>query len=234
MPSLNPALQDMSKACVQIPDDTGYDVNMFSVPVKYREFLKYILIPNGLVKDRTQRMAVDILATLPDCKQLTVLCVLKGGYKFCSELVNCMENFICSSERNMIIKVEFIRLKSYRNTNSTGKVEVIGLSDLSVVTGKDILIVEDLIDTGKTMTRALELMAEYNPKSVQCASLLLKRTEKSCGYIPDYIGFSFPDLFVLGYGMDYNEYFRDFPHIGVINDAGIEHFKLKEGSDEVE
>ena len=62
---------------------------------------------------RTQKMAVDILSSVPNCKQLVILCVLKGGYKFCSELVDCMERYICSCEINMSIKVEFIRLKSY-------------------------------------------------------------------------------------------------------------------------
>lgn len=216
--------EEIRKKCLVIPDDSGYDINMFNIPVKYANFLRSILIPNGLVKDRTFKLAVDILASLPNCKSLVVLCVLKGGYKFCSELVDAMERHICSSEINMSIKVEFIRLKSYHNVSSTGEVEVIGLSDLSLLTGKDILIVEDIIDTGRTMTKALKLLAGYSPASVQCASLLLKRTDKSCGYVPEFIGFSCPDEFVLGYGLDYNEFFRDLPHIAIINDKGIEHF----------
>eukprot|EP00116_Pleurobrachia_bachei_P010514 sb/3470776/ len=105
---------EVASKCLVIPDKSGYDTNMFNIPVKYASFLEKILIPNGLVKDRTHKLAVDILSSLPsECKGLVVLCVLKGGYKFCSELVDAMEKFICSSEINMSIKVEFIRLKSY-------------------------------------------------------------------------------------------------------------------------
>lgn len=216
----------IEKKCLVIPDGAGYDINMFNIPVKYATFIKSILIPNGLIKDRTHKMAADILSSLPSCKSLVILCVLKGGYKFCSELVNAMERYICTCEVNMSVKVEFIRLKSYHNVSSTGEVEVIGLSDLSELSGKDILIVEDIIDTGRTMTKALKLLQTYNPASVQCASLLLKRTPMSCGYIPEFVGFSCSDEFVLGYGLDYNEFFRDLPHIAIINDAGIEHFKV--------
>ncbi|XP_063687695.1 hypoxanthine-guanine phosphoribosyltransferase-like isoform X2 [Bolinopsis microptera] len=217
---------DIKKKCLVIPDHSGYDTNMFNIPVKYANFLTSILIPNGLVKDRTQKLAVDILSSLPETKSLVVLCVLKGGYKFCSELVDAMERYICSCEINMSVKVEFIRLKSYHNISSTGEVEVIGLSDLSHLTGKDILIVEDIIDTGRTMTKALKLLKEYSPNTVQCASLLLKRTDKSCGYVPEYVGFTVEDSFIVGFGIDYNEFFRDLPHIGIINEEGIKHFAV--------
>ncbi|KAL5263335.1 hypothetical protein ACHWQZ_G008636 [Mnemiopsis leidyi] len=217
---------EIRKKCLVIPDGSGYDTSLFTIPVKYADFLKSILIPNGLVKDRTHKLAVDILSSVPNTKSLVVLCVLKGGYKFCSELVDAMERYICSCEINMSIKVEFIRLKSYHNVSSTGEVEVIGLSNLSHLTGKDILIVEDIIDTGKTMTKALELIKQYNPNSVQCASLLLKRTDKSCGYVPEFLGFTVPEGFVVGFGIDYNEFFRDFPHIGVINEEGIKQFAV--------
>lgn len=76
---------------------------------------------------------------------------------------------------------------------------------------------EDIIDTGTTMVRLLKRLAEIEPNSVKVTSLLIKKTPKSNGYVPDYVGFAIPDAFVVGYALDYNEYFRDLDHICVIS-----------------
>uniref|UniRef100_A0A5F8H395 Hypoxanthine-guanine phosphoribosyltransferase n=1 Tax=Monodelphis domestica TaxID=13616 RepID=A0A5F8H395_MONDO len=93
--------------------------------------------------------------------------------------------------------------ENIQNDQSTGDIKVIGGDDLSTLTGKDI------IDTGKTMQTLLSLVKQYNPKMVKVASLLVKRTPRSVGYRPDFVGFEIPDKFVVGYALDYNEYFRD-------------------------
>ncbi len=82
------------------------------------------------------------------------------------------------------------------------------------------MIVEDIVDTGKTMVALIELLKRYNPASIKVCSLLLKRTDRSNEYLPDFVGFSIPDEFVIGYGMDYNEVFRDLTHIAIINENG--------------
>lgn len=115
--------------------------------------------------------------------------------------------------------------QSYENAGSTNKVSVIGLEDMSSIKGKNLLIVEDIIDTGKTMMKLLETLREHQPKSISVACLLRKRTPLSNGYIPDYVGFEIPDRFVIGHGFDYNEYFRDMLHICVINEHGIAKYK---------
>lgn len=79
------------------------------------------------------------------------------------------------------------------------------------------MIVEDIIDTGATMVHLLDRLETYSPKSVRVTSLLVKKTSKSNGYIPHYVGFAIPDAFVVGYALDYNEYFRDLDHICVIS-----------------
>ncbi|CDQ83352.1 unnamed protein product [Oncorhynchus mykiss] len=114
---------------------------------------------------------------------------------------------------------------STQNDQSTGEIKVIGGDDLSTLTGKNVLIVEDIIDTGKTMKTLLQLLKQYNPKMVKVASLLVKRTPRSVGYTPDFIGFEVPDKFVVGYALDYNEYFRDLNHICVISETGKEKYK---------
>jgi hypoxanthine phosphoribosyltransferase len=97
--------------------------------------------------------------------------------------------------------------------------------DLKTITGRDVILLEDIIDTGTTMSRLIPLLESHGPSSVRVAALLEKRTAKSCGFKADYVGFSVPDHFVVGYNMDYNEAFRDMSHICVINAKGIEHFK---------
>merc|ERR1711963_629978 len=99
-----------------------------------------------------------------------------------------------------------------------GEINILGLDNLDCLTGKNVLIVEVIIDTGKTMTK-------YKPKSVKVACLLRKRTPLSSGYIPDYVGFEIPNKFVVGYALDYNEYFRDLMHICEISPHGIEKYK---------
>lgn len=122
------------------------------------------------------------------------------------------------------MSIDFIRLKSYENDQSSGMVKVIGGDDLSNVTGKNILIVEDIIDTGRTMQKLLSLIEPYKPNSVMVASMLVKRTSRSCGYRPDYIGFEVPDKYVVGYGLDFNEYFRDLGHICILKSSGREKY----------
>lgn len=158
---------------------------------------------------------------------MTLLCVLKGGHQFFSELQDKL-NILNSNNRQESVQMsmEFIRLRSYVDTGSSGKVEVIGLDDMDkTFKGKNLLVVEDIIDTGKSMKKLLATLSEHSPKSVTVVCLLRKRTRLSDGYIPDFVGFEIPDRFVIGHGFDYNEYFRDMLHICVINEHGIKKYK---------
>lgn len=99
--------------------------------------------------------------------------------------------------------------------------------DIKTLRGRDVILLEDIIDTGHTMTKLIpHLMAGAEPPaSVRVASLLEKRTPRSNGFKAHYAGFSIPDAFVVGYNMDYNEAYRDLEHLCVINKEGIEHFR---------
>lgn len=93
-----------------------------------------------------------------------------------------------------------IQVKSYENDTSTGDVKIsLSEAELQTFKGRDILIVEDIVDTGRTMTALLKKLKEYEPASVRVVSLLVKRTSRSNDYVPDYVGFYIPDLFVVGY-----------------------------------
>ena len=214
---------------IRIPDDfEGYNNELFLIPRHYQDSVASVLIPCGLIKDRIEKLANDIFHDILEHGRdpLTTLCILKGGYLFYSQLqdkLNVLNRH--NGERSLQMSMDFIRVKSYENTSSTSEVKIMGMDTLDTLKGKHLLIVEDIIDTGKTMKKLLDTIKTYEPKSVTVACLLRKRTPLSSGYMPDYVGFEIPDKFVIGHGFDYNEYFRDMTHICVINEHGIEKFK---------
>ncbi|XP_055500071.1 hypoxanthine-guanine phosphoribosyltransferase isoform X2 [Leucoraja erinacea] len=211
--------------CVVITDDEqGYDLDLFCIPKHYSNDLERVFIPHGLIMDRTERLAKEIMKAMGD-HHIVALCVLKGGYKFFADLLDYIKALNRNSDQSIPMTVDFIRLKSYCNDQSTGEIKVIGGDDLSTLTGKNVLIVEDIIDTGKTMQTLLSMLQEYKPNMVKVVSLLVKRTPRSVGYRPDFVGFEVPDKFVVGYALDYNEYFRDLNHICVISEKGKEKYK---------
>jgi len=211
-----------------VPDDfEGYPLHLFCLAKHYEDDVGRVLIPSGLIQDRIERMARDVVEDLSDKEHVIALCVLKGGFRFFSDLINKIQSISQNSGRSLPMSHDFIRLKSYADDQSTGKVQVVGGDDLSKLAGKDILIVEDIIDTGNTMLKLLDVLKQHKPASINVISLLLKRTPKSVGYKPDYIGFEIPDKFVVGYALDYNEYFRDLNHICAINEHGKKKYSVE-------
>jgi hypoxanthine phosphoribosyltransferase len=203
----------MSKNWITIDDNSLYPIEHFKIPAHYSNDLDSVLIPYGFIQDRVEKVAHDIAQA--STKSMVACCVLKGAYGFFSHLTDHLKRM------GVPLNVEFIKVKSYENESSTGSVKIsLTEEELKTFAGKDLLIVEDIVDTGATMVALIELLQKYNPSSIKVASLLLKRTHRSNNYVPDHVGFSIPDLFVVGYGLDYNETFRDLQHIAVINDTG--------------
>lgn len=150
-----------------------------------------------------------------------LLCILKGGSAFFHDLVEKLRLFHKYNKCDYIpFTFDFIRVKSYKGTESTGTVQISG-ADLTKFKGQHLLLVEDIIDTGTTMTQLVPTLLKHEPASLKVASLLEKRTSRSCGFKADFVGFSIPDRFVVGYCLDYNEAFRDLDHICIINQDGI-------------
>ncbi|NWR84854.1 PRDC1 protein, partial [Furnarius figulus] len=228
---------------IQISDNwPGYSLDLFTYPQHYYGDLEYVLIPHGIIVDRTERLAKDIVQDIGD-NDIVVLCVLKGGYKFCADLVEHIKNLSRNSERFISMKVDFVRLKSYHNDQSMQDMQIMGGDDFSKLTGKSLstfllfsfplclctlffLFYKDIVGTGRTMKVLLNNIEKYKPKMIKVASLLVKRTSRPDGYRPDYYGFEIPDLFVVGYALDYNEHFRDLNHICVINDHGKAKYRV--------
>jgi len=205
-------------------NDIGIPIDLLSIPLHYRHDLENVMIPYGLILDRTEALATQIFDDFGN-EPLFCLCVLKGGYKFFADLTERIQSRNrTSGTQSLPMMLDFIRLKSYHNTDSVGEVQIIGGDDMARIKGKNVLIVEDIIDTGRTMVKLLALLEKFEPKSVKVCTLLVKRTPLSNGYEPDYAGFSIPEKFVVGYALDLNEHFRDLEHICVFKESAMQKY----------
>ncbi len=159
-----------------------------------------------LRNDEIQAKVAEIARALNeayDGKDTIFIAVLNGAFMFASDL---MKHISLSCE------ITFVKVSSYQGMNSTGRVdEVIGLT--TDIRGKHVVIIEDIVDTGITMDKIHTLLAVEHPASVKIASLLFKPDAFKGKNKPDFIGFSIPDAFVVGYGLDYNEHGRNTQHI---------------------
>jgi hypoxanthine phosphoribosyltransferase len=169
---------------------------------------KEVLFTKGAIEDRVRELAGDISRDYAG-KELIMIGVLKGAFIFMSDLI-----------RNMTIPctVDFARLASYgAGTASSGKVIVAKDIETSI-RDKDILIVEDIIDTGVTLSFFVDWLKERNPRSLKVCAFLDKRMKRKVKFDADYVGFTIDDGFVVGYGLDFNEQYRFLPDVYVIND----------------
>ena len=139
-------------------------------------------------------------------EEVYAVCVLKGAVMFATDLVKCL---------NMPLRLEFIRLSSYGSaTTTSGKVNAVDIS-LPDLNGKNVLIIEDIVDTGLTAKFLLDFIhCNFKTKSVKFASLLDKKIFRQTEIEPDYMGFHVDDKFLIGYGLDYDGYYRNLRYIG--------------------
>ena len=138
--------------------------------------------------------------------EVIAICVMKGSLIFTADLMRKMKTSVI---------LDFLRVSSYSGTNSTGNIQF--KNDLSEdITGKHILIIEDIIDTGKTLRGVIEKLWEREPMTIKLCSFLDKPARRTVKIQGDFIGFSIPDHFVVGYGLDYNERYRDLPFLGIL------------------
>lgn len=137
------------------------------------------------------------------------LCVLTGAFVFAADLIR--------ATNLPEARISFIRYKSYEGTSSTGTVkQIIGLTD--DIEGRDVVIIEDIVDTGLTACRMIEDLKKKNPSSVRFATLLYKPDSSQTGFVPDYIAFRIPPKFIIGYGLDLDGKARTLPDIYVIKE----------------
>ena len=164
-----------------------------------------VLISRDRIQTRVRELAAEIQRDFPD--GLHVVCVLKGAFIFLSDLVRHMKG---------PVSLDFMAVSSYaKGTTSSGEVRV--MKDLdSSLDGRDVVIVEDIVDTGLTLTYLQEILRARNPKTLRTACLLSKPSRRRVDVKVEYVGFTIEDRFVVGYGLDYAEQYRNLPDIAVM------------------
>lgn len=170
-----------------------------------------VLFDEETIARRNEEMAQAIAASAP--ADLLVVAVLKGSFMFVADLIRAMHR------AGMAPQVEFIHLSSYRAAMvSSGQVEI--LRDVqSEVRGRQVLLVDDILESGRTLAFAKDLLAARGASKVSSAVLLEKPGKRAVNITPDHVGFACPDYFVVGYGMDVAHSYRQLPYVGVVETA---------------
>ncbi len=158
---------------------------------------------------RQVKRVAEVIARDYEGKKPHFLCVLTGAFVFAADLLR--ESGLNESQ------ISFIRYKSYEGTSTTGTVkQLIGLPE--GIEGEDVIIIEDIVDTGLTAMRMIDDLKKKNPASVRFATLLFKPESSQTGFTPDYIAFNIPPKFIIGYGLDLDGKARNIPDIYVMKE----------------
>ncbi|MGL5231096.1 MAG: hypoxanthine phosphoribosyltransferase [Cetobacterium sp.] len=164
------------------------------------------MISEGDLQARIREVAKEIEKDY-EGKDLICVGLLKGSIMFMADLLKNVE---------LDLAMDFMKVSSYHGgTDSTGVVKILKDVDEDL-TGKDVLIIEDIIDTGLTLESVKKFLMSKQPKSLKVCSLLDKPSRRKVEMVGEYIGFEIPDEFVVGYGLDYDELYRNLPYIGKV------------------
>lgn len=165
-----------------------------------------VMITENEVDEKIEAMGRQISKDY-EGRQVHMICILKGGVFFTCELAKRI---------SVPVSLDFMSVSSYGDgTESSGVVKIDKDLDESLE-GKDLLIVEDIIDSGRTLNYLIEVLKQRNPRSVKLCTLLDKPERRVKDVKVDYVGFNIPDEFVVGYGLDYQQRYRNLPYIGVV------------------
>jgi len=170
-----------------------------------------ILLSEEQIQKRVRELALEIRRDFPG--ELHVVAVLKGAFMFLSDLVRHMPGDV---------SLDFMAVSSYaKGTSSSGEVRL--LKDLdTTLEDRNVVIVEDIVDTGLTLLYLQDILRARNPRALRTACLLSKPSRRQVDVKVEYIGFAIEDRFVVGYGLDFAEQYRNLPHIAVLeSDAGV-------------
>ena len=175
----------------------------------YKDYLLETLISEKDLNNRIAELGEEISRDYKDSKDLLLVCILRGAVIFLTDL---------SRKISIPHAMDFMAISSYgAGSRSTSGVVRITMDLTTNISNKDVLIVEDIIDSGNTMSYVLELLSTRKPKSIKVCALLDKAERREVDVPISYTGFKIPNKFVYGYGLDLDEYFRNLPFIGVVD-----------------
>ncbi|MGA9532849.1 MAG: hypoxanthine phosphoribosyltransferase [Anaerolineales bacterium] len=178
-----------------------------TTPQPYQALLEDVLIDEERLRDRIAELGAAISRDY-EGKDLLLICILRGGVMFLSDLMRTL---------TVPHAIDFMAVSSYGvGARSTSGEVRITLDLTTSITGRNVLLVEDIIDSGNTIASVVELLRTRQPKSLRICALLDKAVRREANVPTDYVGFEIPDKFVFGYGLDLDEYYRNLPFIGVV------------------
>jgi hypoxanthine phosphoribosyltransferase len=174
-----------------------------------------VLLSKEELHDGVSRMADEVTATYRD-RQLTIVGVLTGSVVLMADLIRVVE---------LPMRVGVLQASSYRGA-TTMRGELVINSELMLdISGRDVLLIDDIFDTGHTLVRVLEKMREFEPTSIRSAVLLRKHGRQEVDYQPDFVAFEIPDEFVVGYGLDFEDMYRNLPYLAALEAEDIARHK---------
>ncbi|PJF40865.1 MAG: hypoxanthine phosphoribosyltransferase [Chloroflexi bacterium] len=175
----------------------------------YEKFLQEILIDEQTLQARVKELGQQISADYADCDDLLLICILKGGVVFLADLTRYM---------TVPHEIDFLAVSSYGKgaRESRGHVRI-DMDLTEEITGRHVLIVEDIIDSGHTLRFVLDVLQARDPASLRLVTLMDKPVRRTVDIPIDYVGFEIENKFVFGYGLDLDEKFRNLPFVGVVN-----------------
>ena len=170
------------------------------------EHVQSILYSEEQLRERVQALGAQITADYAG-KEPVLASVLRGSYIFMADLTRAID---------LPVTVDFMAVSSYgAGTKSSGQVEI--KKDLSdSIEGRDLIIVEDILDSGNTLFYLMEILKARKPASIRICTLMDKPDRRTKPIVADYVGFTIPDAFVVGYGLDYDEKYRNLPYVGIL------------------
>jgi hypoxanthine phosphoribosyltransferase len=169
-----------------------------------------VLVSAEQIQTSIDRLAVEIRER-EGSRPLTVIAVLTGSIIFLADLIRKLD---------MPLRVGVLQARSYLGTERGSL--TINSDMLPEVAGRDVLVVDDIFDTGHTLVEVLALLKDLGPRSISTAVLILKQGKQKVTLRPDYVGFEIPDVFVVGYGLDYNDAYRNLPFLAALEPSDIE------------
>jgi len=169
--------------------------------------IEKVLLSKEEISAKVKELADRITEDYEDSDSLVVVCILKGASVFSPDLIRKI---------NRQVQIDFMSISSYGNSrSSSGVVQIRKDLDINIF-GKDVLIIEDIMDSGQTLAYLTEMLSARDPSSLKICALLDKPERRVADIQPDYCGFEIPDEFVVGYGLDYSEKYRNLEYIGVL------------------
>lgn len=182
----------------------------------YQEYLEEILIEGDALQARVAELAQEISADYKD-KDLLLICILRGGVMFLTDLMRAI---------SIPHAIDFMAVSSYGAgaRSSSGSVRIT-LDLTTSIEHRNVLLVEDIIDSGNTIASVLELLGTRKPASLKVCTLLDKASRRKAQVPIHYRGFQIPDKFVFGYGLDLDEYYRDLPFVGIVKPDRVFEFE---------